>query len=231
MGRRAGRRRPDRSTRSGRPWRQNCSQAERKRHDVRSTRKADQGRERALGDLTGSRCHRQRRQATCVPRRSERVAAPEQLAFDVTWACTSMPMTISQGPLAPLISFAVWPDVMSFPFRLRAVLPPWPPTPCRAIRTPSAGAPAIPVARVAEVAPRPGADRHAPRPPRWTTRPGPVCVRRSQSPLAAHHRAVKGRLMACRRIAADLLRVNSDKIMIARRPSSTADRLNMPCSA
>jgi len=38
----------------------------------------------------------------------------------------------------------------------------------------------------------------------------------------------KGRREACRRFAADLLRVNSDKIMIARRPSSTADRLNMP---
>src|SRR5947199_1415088 len=34
------------------------------------------------------------------------VDAPENsLALDVTWACTSMPMTTSQSPLAPLISF------------------------------------------------------------------------------------------------------------------------------
>ena len=34
------------------------------------------------------------------------VEAPENsLAFAVTWACTSMPMTTSQSPVAPLISF------------------------------------------------------------------------------------------------------------------------------
>ena len=34
------------------------------------------------------------------------VEAPENsLAFEVTWACTSMPITTSQSPVAPLISF------------------------------------------------------------------------------------------------------------------------------
>ena len=34
------------------------------------------------------------------------VEAPENnLACEVTWACTSMPMTTSQSPVAPLISF------------------------------------------------------------------------------------------------------------------------------
>ena len=35
------------------------------------------------------------------------VEAPENsLALEVTWACTSMPITTSQSPVAPLISFA-----------------------------------------------------------------------------------------------------------------------------
>ena len=34
------------------------------------------------------------------------VEAPEKsLAFEVTWACTSMPITISQSPLAPGMIF------------------------------------------------------------------------------------------------------------------------------
>ena len=34
------------------------------------------------------------------------VEAPEKsLAFEVTWACTSMPITISQSPLAPAMIF------------------------------------------------------------------------------------------------------------------------------
>src|SRR4051794_21335550 len=36
------------------------------------------------------------------------VDAPENsFEFEVTWACTSSPITISQSPVAPLISFAL----------------------------------------------------------------------------------------------------------------------------
>src|SRR5450631_4409716 len=88
------------------------------------------------------------------------VEAPENsFEFEVTWAWTSSPITISHSPVEPFISFEFFALMR---FHLQAVRKPFSPTRFRANRRQPAWRPDGTNNRRCRDRPRRGADRHGP---------------------------------------------------------------------
>src|ERR1700686_1934733 len=102
------------------------------------------------------------------------VEAPENsFDLDVTWAWTSSPITISQSPVAPLISFALVALMLVQP---QAARKPSAPIRCRANRPPPAWPRAGTNSRHCRDRLRHDADKHGPRLRQRLVRPARSCA-------------------------------------------------------
>src|SRR4051794_1713079 len=130
------------------------------------------------------------------------VEAPENsFEFEVTWAWTSSPITISQSPVAPLISFDGLTGAFMF-FRLEAAPPRLAPTPPRPDCSQRACRRAGTNSRHCRDRLRPDADRHEPMPRPHRFRPARFGARGSNrpwQPTTTRRAAAKGRARVLRR--------------------------------
>src|ERR1019366_9585967 len=108
------------------------------------------------------------------------VEAPENnLDFEMTWAWTSRPITISQSPVVPLISLLA---AVLMLLLARAALTPSAPIRLQANRSRPAGRLAHTTSRDCRDSLRPGADRHGPRRNLRRLHPERSCVPRPIGP-------------------------------------------------
>src|ERR1700684_1382408 len=102
------------------------------------------------------------------------VEAPENsFEFEMTWAWTSRPITISQSPVVPLISLLTAALMLLL---FRAALTPSAPIRFPANRSQPVGRPAGTNSRHCRDRLRPGADRHGPRRKRQSIHPERSCA-------------------------------------------------------
>src|SRR5215218_4660359 len=129
------------------------------------------------------------------------VEAPENsFDLDVTWACTSSPITTSQSPVWPLISFPGL-TVAFMLFHSRAARTRSAPIRLPENASPPAGRPADTSSRHCRDRLRPGADRHAPRRHQRRSRPARACApdpSRPWRPTTRQPALVPGRVPAQR---------------------------------